>query len=1029
MQSDNPWPMATYRLQFNKSFRFADAQALVPYFSRLGVTHIYASPILRARQTSTHGYDVVDPKTINPNLGDKTDLIALATELRKLGLGIVLDIVPNHMAASLENPYWRDVLTYGPSSPFASWFDIDWRMPDPDMWGRVLLPVLGDLRSHVLKQGQIRLTWQDGRFLVRYFDHSFPVDPASIPSICEFGLEALQQSLQENPQALGTMHEILGQLKSLPKVVNRLRRRVNIDREETEQCLSRFAQLVMQSPRIQNWAETTAEQFGQGPEGSIRLGKLLDGQPYRLVHWRDAARIINYRRFFDINELVSIRQEDPKVFEETHTLLLRWIEEGLITGVRIDHIDGLRDPTGYLQRLAEAIESCGHSSLEVPIFVEKILAHGEQLPEDWPVAGTTGYEFLNEVDSLFISFDGFKKIEKYYHRLIHQDLTFEQIAIAGKRRVLRNELSPQVDRLADFLERLASEIRRLPPPQTAAPEIFDVESASEESDPVLDAQDPEQASEREASSTHAETVTLGELKKRDLINAIVEVIVAQGVYRTYVDNWNRILDPADQQTFEDAVSQARLTGKAATEALDFLEEVLLLKRRDHLSEHVLSEQVTFIQRFQQLAGPATAKGVEDTAHYAYVPLASLCEVGGEPRLHSADPVAEFHESNSERLSKLPHAMLCVTTHDTKRTADVRARLDVLSEIPDIWTESVNRWEAAHKKYLVNVGGKAAPDAVTRYLFYQTLIGIWPAADAKTSINPLTQADLETLCKRLEDYMLKAVREAKTHTSWTNQNQPYETALVDFIRRLLLNIDSDSRTFLIEVARFVDQICIPGFWNSLSRTLLQFTAPGTPDLYQGDELWNFSLVDPDNRRPVDYPTRQSLLNDIITNLESPEELRREYLREMVNNPYDGRIKLNVIRSALTSRRDHPHLFASGEYIPLCSHGQFSQNIFAFARVSPAPDVSDSTLREHSQSDKPSAAIIVVPRLVSRLDLRASDDQKREAVWGETALELPELLRNREWFCGMTHARLRTPDNGSLPVNQVLGSFPVSLLISR
>ncbi|MCA9097509.1 MAG: hypothetical protein KDA36_03955, partial [Planctomycetaceae bacterium] len=937
MQSDSPWPMATYRLQLNRSFRFADAQDLVPYFSRLGVTHIYASPILRARQSSLHGYDVVDPKTINPNLGDKTNLISLATELRKLGLGIVLDIVPNHMAASLENPYWRDVLTYGPSSPFASWFDIDWRMPDPNMWGRVLLPVLGEPRSQVIKNSQIRLIWEDGRFLIRYFDHLFPVDPASVPTICEFGMEDLKKCLEENPFALDTMNEILGHLLQLPIVVNRLRRRVNIDREETEQWLARFAQLVMQSPRIQNWAEATAELFGQGPSGNVRLAKLLDKQPYRLVHWRDAARIINYRRFFDINELVSVRQEDPRVFDETHTLLSRWIDEGLISGVRVDHIDGLRDPEGYLDRLDEMIADCQHAPRQVPIFVEKILAPGEQLPHDWPVAGTTGYDFLNQVEPIFISLEGFGKIEDYYHRLIRQDYAAEHYSTLGKRRVLRNEFSAQIDRLSDLLERLSIESRR-----SSSPPAVEADDLEETSPP-----EGEQSNSEEHSDPTSNTSTPGGPGKRDLINAIVETITAMGVYRTYIDNRHRIVSEADQQTITAAIAQARTTGRASSEALDFLEEVLLLKRRELLSEHTLSERVTFIQRFQQVSGPAAAKGVEDTAHYVYVPLASLCEVGGEPKIHSSDPLEELHRSNLERLQTWPGAMLSATTHDTKRTADVRARLDVLSEFPDLWIESLNRWESAHGEFFTDVGGKPAPDPVTRYLFYQTLIGVWPAENSGSSTNLPEQIELQDLSGRIEAYMLKAAREAKTQTTWTNQNQQYESALSDFIRRLLLNAEAASQSFLKEVRDIVSRISIPGFWNSLSRSLVQFTAPGTPDLYQGDELWNFSLVDPDNRRPVNFQARQNMLNEIITHFESPEEQRRDFLKGLVLTPQDGRIKLHVIRSALTARRDHPHLFAAGEYLPLSVRGLHKHRIFAFARLSPT---------NTSQSAEPSPADI-------------------------------------------------------------------------
>ena len=448
-------PMASYRLQFNRDFRFTDAQALAPYFSRLGVTHVYSSPVLRSRQSSTHGYDVVDPATINPNLGDKNDLVKLVHALKNYGLALVLDIVPNHMAASLENPYWRDVLTYGHSSPFARWFDVDWRMPDPNMWGRVLVPILGEPRTRILSQDLLKLAWDEGRFLVTYYEHVFPVDPATIPAICEFGLPELETELPADHPALDQIQEILSRLRALPRHAARVRRRVDVDRDEIEHWLAQFAQIVVHSPAVERWAEETAQRFTAGPKGRERLRKLLDAQPYRLVHWRDAARTINYRRFFDVNELISIRQEDPQVFSDTHSAVLRWIADGLVDGLRIDHIDGLRDPLGYLERLVEAVSENRSGQEPVRIFVEKILAPDESLPCGWPVAGTTGYEFLNQVEALFVARAGFAEIEQQYRKIVRKPAQFPQLAEWGKRRVLNNDLSPQVGRLADGLLRLA----------------------------------------------------------------------------------------------------------------------------------------------------------------------------------------------------------------------------------------------------------------------------------------------------------------------------------------------------------------------------------------------------------------------------------------------------------------------------------------------------------------------------------------------------------------------------------------------
>jgi len=1010
MNDDKPQAMATYRLQFNQDFRFEDAQSLVPYFSRLGVTHIYASPVLRAKQASTHGYDVVDPKTINPNLGDKTDLIRLTTDLHKFGLALVIDIVPNHMAASIENPYWRDVLTYGHSSPFAGWFDIDWRMPDPDMWGRVLVPVLGEPRARAIEQGKIQLSWQDGRFLVHYYEHIFPVDPSTVPVICDFGLQELEETLPSDHSALDKIREILAYLKKLPNLVARLRRRVDIDREETEQWLAQFAQVVVQSPRIEQWAEETARRFGEGPQGQRRLTKLLDKQPYRLVYWRAAARTINYRRFFDINELISIRQEDPHVFVETHSAVLRWAGDGLIDGLRIDHIDGLRDPLGYLERLSEALASEERSGGPVVIFVEKILAPGEPLPAAWPVEGTTGYEFLNQAEALFVHRDGFARIEQEYRRLLRRPVQFEQIAIWGKRRVLHNDLSPQVGRLADILLRLAE--TRNQSSTAASPGTVSTAVAK-----LGHLQQPVDIDELGVTAT---LVQDPEGRKRDFVDAIVEVVAALPVYRTYVDSHHRTLSDADRRFVETALNQARQSGRAAPEAIDFLGEVLLLEDK-FVSEHELDERVTFLERFQQLTGPAAAKGIEDTALYAYVPLVSLNEVGGEPHVPD-DAALALHRANESRAASHPRTMLCVTTHDTKRTADVRARLDVLSEFPKLWTGLVRRWRRLNEEHRTRVGGKRVPDAPTEYLFYQTVVGLWPAPQPdRAEVLPSAEV-VHELRGRIEGYMTKAIREAKIHTAWTKVNQPYEDAVTSFVRSLLLHEGSESAPFLSDVQHLVSRVARPGFWNSLSRTLVQFASPGTPDLYQGDELWNFALVDPDNRRPVDFETRQALLDQVITAAEGHDDTRLDYIRKMVAHPEDGRIKLHLIHSLLAARREDASLFASGDYFPLMAEGPGRDHVLTFARES---RTKGSATGSDSRS---AAAITLAPRLTTTLPGEPNAAPVGEAAWSDTVVRLPDHLRRRAWTCAVTGRQVRPEPDGGLRVSQALETFPGALLIS-
>lgn len=1006
-------PMASYRLQLNPDFRFADAQALAPYFGRLGVTHVYASPLLRARHGSTHGYDVTDCATINPQLGDKTDMRALATALQTYGMALLLDIVPNHMAASMENPYWRDVLTYGSCSPFARWFDIDWRMPDRAMWGRVLVPVLGEPRRRVLDERQIRLDWADGRFLLVYFEHRFPIDPATIPMICQFGLADLRQRMNGDGSLADQVETIVNKLQKLPKLSARQRRHVQIDREETEQSLAQFAQIVIQSPRVEQWVAATATAFCEGDEGRKRLEKLLDAQPYRLVHWRDAARTINYRRFFDINELISIRQEDPQVFDETHEAILRWVEDGIVDGLRIDHIDGLRDPLGYLNRLRE---KCREVERPVPVFVEKILAKHEDLPPSWPVDGTTGYEFLNEVEAIFVARDGFAHIGEHYQRALRRPVNFEKIASSGKRRVLRHDLSPHVGQLASILLRLYESSAKTAaaadePLHTAASLETGTASASVSASATID-----------GTATAAASATLPwerrELSSRELIDAIVEVVVALPVYRTYVDDRDRALCDADRRFVETAIAAARQSGRATGEAIEFLAQVLLLEGRTEMGDHELDERVNFIQRFQQLTGPAAAKGIEDTALYSFVPLVSLNEVGGEPLLPEDSTVEVLHKANAARATHWPRTMLCVTTHDTKRTADVRARLDVLSELPKFWTGLVARWQRLNRSHRTLVGNVRAPDTATEILCYQTIVGIWPTPDPG---NPSAMPDgpaLGQLRDRVEAYMLKAVREAKAYTSWTQNDSAYENALAEFVRGVLTS-DEGGSPFLADVQKLVARICRPGFWNSISRTLIQFTSPGMPDLYQGDELWNFALVDPDNRRPVDYASRQALLQDVVNGIDADTESRRAFLRDMVASPEDGRVKLHAIRSALTARREFPALFARGTYVPLSTAGALGDHLFAFARLG-----SESS----GSSNAGEAALVVVPRLTAALTADGSGQPIGGEVWGDTVVEIPASLRGRSWKCVLTGEQFAASDAPSLSVAELLASFPAALLVS-
>lgn len=965
--NEKPQSLATYRVQFNRVFTFDDAKALVPYLSRLGVTHLYSSPVLRAREQSTHGYDVVDPATVNPGIGDEAGFRSLVQALHVHGLGVILDIVPNHMAASsTENLYWRDVLMFGVSSTYRRWFDVDWRMPDAESWGRVLIPVLGSPLSKILANDELKVVWEDGRFGIRYYDHLFPLDPSTVPTVCHFGRETLREQLPADHPGSQMIDELLAKLESVPGRAARTRRATDVPLEEVELWLSQLAGQIEASPVTHDWAVAAAREFGSGDDGRKRLRNLLNRQCYRLVFWRQAARAINYRRFFDINDLVSVRQEDPQVFEETHALIERWVQDGLLDGLRVDHIDGLRDPRHYLKKLRELTDQSQHSG-RIRLFVEKILAPNERLPQDWPVDGTTGYEFLNDVESLFVSPEGFEEIVDNYQRLLGQPVRWHKLERRAKRRVLRNELSSFVGRLASLLERIA------------------------ESDPRWSG-----------------------LTEQQLVRAIVEVVVGLPVYRTYIDGESREVGAADRRWIEIALTRARQSERADSEAIAFLGEVLLLDAQADLPEHDQRERLNFIQRFQQLTGPAAAKGVEDTALYSYVPLVSLNEVGGEPQRDLENSVARLHQSSMERASQRPHAMLCVTTHDTKRTADVRSRLDVLSEMPKLWNAYVSRWMRMNQHIRSMVKGRVSPDVATEYLFYQSLVALWPACNPHDAEQTGISADtLDSLRERLEQYMLKAAREAKTRTNWIDGNPDFEEALTAFVNGCLntgAGEDGSLSPFLTDVQQLVSRIARCGFWNALSRLVLQYTSPGTPDLYQGDELWNFAMVDPDNRRPVDFEYRRELLDRMVIEFEQPSA-QDAFVRSLVERPEDGRIKMHVIRTLLHARRQSGELFSSGAYCPLVPSGALSRHLVSFART-----------------EGDAALVVIVPRLIYSLLDDPWTPPVGDAVWSRTSIPLPETLHGRRWYSVVSGTHHEEPGD-AIPVAAALEKLPVGVLLAE
>jgi (1->4)-alpha-D-glucan 1-alpha-D-glucosylmutase len=780
---------ATYRLQLSKEFPLARARALVPYFQELGVSHLYLSPVLAARPGSLHGYDVVDPTRVNPELGSDYELRALADALHAHRMGIVLDIVPNHMAASEHNPYWDDVLQRGRGSRYVGWFDIDWEAPHTE--GRIVLPVLGDDLDHVLARGEIRLRIRDSGSRIAYGDQTFPLDPATLP---------------------------------------------------------KEVQLAQFDPA----GRPAAEEWASGKGGRQRLRALLEAQQYEMTHWRRVERI-NYRRFFDINDLVAIRMESDEVFDATHRLILDWVRNGVIDGVRVDHVDGLRLPSWYLAKLRKEVDAAKPPGVpeRVAIFVEKILSGDETLPQDWPVDGSTGYDFLNDVEELFLDPAGFTAIEASYRALRRNpSLTFRAIAQEGKRR-------PDVMRVA----RIAHGWR----PKTP-----------------LD----------------------------DLAAAVVELVVHLDVYRTYLGAGG-VSSSADRHALRAAFRAARNAGAAGKTALTVLEDAFFAppKPTDRLRN-------SLVTRFQQLSGPATAKGVEDTALYVYLPLVSRNEVGGEPERPLRAAHERMHARNAARARDWPGTLLATNTHDTKRSADLRARLDVLTAVPLEWSRHVARWRRLNKTKKRTVRGRPAPATNSEYLYYQTLLGLWPSPRPGRRVDDLPDREfIARSAERLTAYMIKAAREAKAQTSWTETDTEYERALDAFVRETLA--PDDDAPLLGDLARMTALTAEDGFRFSLARLLLQCTAPGTPDIYQGDEIWNFTLVDPDNRRPVDFEQRARLLREVV---------QGGVLRAALGGGLsDGRVKLALLARLLRFRREHPELLSRGDYQPLTV-----RNCFAFAR---------------------------------------------------------------------------------------------------
>lgn len=962
MEERRALPDTAYRFQFNKEFTFADAAELVPYLAELGASHLYASPFLKARPGSAHGYDIVDHNRFNPEIGDGDSFARLVALLHENGLGLILDLVPNHMGVGgCDNDWWLDVLENGRASLYATYFDIDWQPAKQELRNKVLLPVLGDHYGKVLDQGELKLYFdkEQGDFTIRYYEHCFPVDSATYPRVMLFPLPSTEEFEAGAGEIAGELRQLADDFGALPPRAafdpdNRRKRR-----DSSRGLKRKLSALCRQRPEVEAVIQQQVAAINSGPiiqDGVRPLHELLDNQAYRLAYWRVAADEINYRRFFNINSLAGIRVEEPGVFDDVHRLVFDLIRDGLVDGLRIDHPDGLYDPLAYLERLQRRI--CAgplRAATEVSgvngappfyLVVEKILAPFENLPDSWPVAGTTGYDFLNQLNGLFVYGAAENKMTTTYSKFLGRRWDFDEVLYRAKKLIITKQLSSELTVLANLANRI-SEI------------------------------DP-----------HTRDFTLNGLRA-----ALTELVACFPVYRTYINDTG--VSPADKRYVDWAVSQAKKWNpEAELSIFDFLREVILGDGPGSgATRHELKRG--FAMKLQQYTSPAMAKSMEDTAFYQYNRLVSLNEVGGDPR-NFGIPLAGFHHLNRQRRQHWPQAMLTTSTHDTKRSGDVRARLNVLTELAEEWRTRVLRWGSLNRRWKSRVDGRLAPARNDEYLLYQNLVGAWP-------LKPPGEGEYAVFGERMAAYFEKAIRESKGRTSWLNPNGEYERAAGHFLEKIMDPVFGHD--FLDDFLPFQERVAYFGLFNSLSQVVLKLTSPGVPDIYQGNELWNFSLVDPDNRRPVDFDVRRKILAELRG--EFPDGQKpADKLGQLVENPYDGRIKLYVTWQCLQFRKRFAELFRKGAYLPLAFEGTFAEHLCGFARV------MDNNL-----------VLVVVPRFCALLTGGGKRPPLAE-VWQDTRLD-PATLPREGPFTNVFTGEILEP-GPRMPVRDIFSRFPVALL---
>ncbi|GJL79702.1 MAG: maltooligosyl trehalose synthase [Nitrospinaceae bacterium] len=994
LASQREIPLSTYRLQLNKNFSFAEARSVVSYLADLGVSHCYTSPFLEAGKGSPHGYDICNFSRINPELGGDSEYREFINELSLHKMGHILDFVPNHMGiADPKNKWWQDVLENGPCSPYSEFFDIEWNPAKSELKGKILLPILSDQYGVVLERGDLHLNFQGGTFFLKYYEHHLPINPQSVASILAYNLDVLQREVAKEDQNLQEFLGIIHSLHPSPESIATTSETVEDQVREKNLLCNRLDFLWNQSQCIRRHIEENLNTFNGSPgypESFDRLHKLLEKQFYRLSNWRTAAHEINYRRFFDVNHLAGLRMENPEVFRNTHPLILELIGQGTISGLRLDHTDGLFDPASYFDQLQEEIllerarrnnnfkhlypltlkailrqwredeanqDALGPVRCPLYLVVEKILTGTESLPNDWAIHGTSGYDFMNDVNGLFVNTCNEKEFSKIYSRFTGITAPFSKIVYESKKLILQTSLTSELNVLVRALNLISEEDRSY------------------------------------------RDFTLNSLRE-----ALREVVACFPIYRTYIDSEDS--NQEDRETLEKSIARAKsLNPTMESTIFDFIKDTVLEKTtEENASQKKGKIRRDFTMQLQQFTGPVQAKGLEDTAFYRYNRLLSLNEVGGQPQRFGLS-ISRFHARNQKRQKNWPWTMTATATHDHKRGEDVRARLNILSEIPEDWRKAIRRWALLNRSKRSWIDGEYAPDRNDEYLFYQTLLGIWP---------PGNDSSLEQIKNRMVDYMLKANKEAKIHTSWINPNNAYDEAVKKFVEKALK--PSKNNRFLDSFLAFQKRIARMAVVNSLAQVLLKITCPGIPDTYQGCELWDLSLVDPDNRRLVNFERRKKLLQELEPLLAFPSTLNKNDqtgdLQNLLDYWENGHVKMFVAACCMRFRRNHPDLFLNGDYLPLQVEGKRADHVVAFAR---------------QNSGK--TAIIIAPRLVASL-MEPELKWPVNSLWKETHIVLPSAISGKQTFHDLFTRNSVSftfhEDQMVLELENVLSHWPLALL---